>query len=946
MPAPLPPKPPNSDQVDPLLESLLENARPILAKERGLNQKSRMKIQAIGRQMKIPAAVIDQAIQILHGAPPVQGSEVSTYESNYATIMREKISEIPGGILTTKIEEKAISIGVRKYQLSEVQARRIVRQIADEVSIPRVSLNAAERHVEQEIAEVIGEETWITGEKKERLLKNAKRLGIASDQVKSIIQRHLQFNFQQVRNERKFTDRLWVVAACIVVFLGFGLFVYTQLQPRKNETETTAKQKNEKDSVSKKISAGEREPKSPDWWDDDLKVLLQKTRLRVNGFSEVHDRMKGASPTNRAKLYQDLLRLDEGQLNSQSIRERIQLLLPALFKADPEMEAIEGMLSGFANAIKIPNGSIPDQSGFFSKSFWALELVNEIISDESLADDKSMAIQKMMTETCDRKLDLFLSEENRLQKQRNALLEKYFAHLIDIGSAFPVASPDIFAKLTELSYEAISEEKIQQFRYLFLVSFLRFESENWTNCATMIDSTIADSTVTQLSFFIDLMETSEDEALQSFLQSRLHRRAGFGGDPGTIAETATELRRYFELDTMAAKLAATPKRELLDVVINRFANKWTLKPTNLGTPELAQIWAEATYVTTLVMLEGNPEPSDFHKLIDIGFPNLNSATYVAQLQGDDDSDSGGDKVNNLGGDTLRPDIGDMRNRRQELQDSLRILNQFKRLKPPARIAQIKRIATLASTIDALAGAESTILADYLLTKKNDAEAAEVDQVIPEFRGWNRLFVAIADQLLIEDYQRERAVEVCSRLMNRDIKIDEADWAERLSRLLLQEAQARAYVGEVTKQKKSDPLVTLKKSLGILYSLRANAMGLSTQSIAADNLDAILELIISDYKNQLSLKKLEKDKSVADLQSEIVDTLGNDPLTRFSLMQDVMLSCLKSLSTPKKQTGASGESMLKLSNLMERRVKAYPTVIAQIVERELEILTVLYQQNND
>ena len=77
--------------------------------------------------------------------------------------------------------------------------------------------------------------------------------------------------------------------------------------------------------------------------------------------------MKGASPTNRAKLYQDLLRLDEGQLNSQSIRERIQLLLPALFKADPEMEAIEGMLSGFANAIKIPNGSIPDQSGFFFK---------------------------------------------------------------------------------------------------------------------------------------------------------------------------------------------------------------------------------------------------------------------------------------------------------------------------------------------------------------------------------------------------------------------------------------------------------------------------------------------------------------------------------------------------------------------------------------------------
>lgn len=943
MPNPHPPKPPNSDQVDPLLESLLENARPIIAKERGLNQKSRMKIQAIGRQMKIPAAVIDQAIQILHGAPPVQGSEVSTYESNYAAIMREKISEIPGGILTTKIEEKAISIGVRKYQLSEVQARRVVRQIADEVSIPRVSLNEAERHVEQEIAEVIGEETWITGEKKERLFKNAKRLGIASDQVKSMIQRHLQFNFQQVRNERKLMDRLWVIAACIVVFLGFGLFVYTQLQPSKSEIDTTAKQNDDKDPTSKKKPDRVPEPQSPDWWDDDLKVLLQKTRLRVTGFSEIHDRMKGASPAGRSKLYQDLLMIDEGKLNSQSIRERIELVVPALFKADPDMEAIEGMLSGFANAMRIPNGSLPDQAGFFTKSFWALRLVNEIISDESLADEKSVAIQKMMTETCGRKLDLFLSEENRLKKQRNALLEMYFVHLIDIGSAFPVASPDLFAKLTELASDGISEEKIQQFRYLFLVSFLRFEAKNWTNCAAMIDDTIADSTVTQLSFFIDLMETSDTQALQSFLQSRLHLRAAFGGDPGTIAETATELRRYFELDTKAAELAATPKRELLDVVVNQFANKWTLKSTKLGQPELAQLWAEATYITTLAVLENAREPNAFLDLLDIGFPDLNSPTYIAKLQGNDVSDSGDDRINSTGGDETNTNIGDLRNQRQRLQDSLRILSQFKRLKPPARIGQIKKVAAFASTVDTLTGVEATILADYLLTQKNDAEAAEVDQVIPAFRGWNRLIVAIADQLLIEDYQRQRAVEVSSRLMNRDIQFDEADWAERLSRLLMQEAQTRAYIGEVTKQKQQDPLANLKKSLGILYSLRANAMGLSTQSIAVDDLDSILELIISDYKNQLSLKKLEKDESAADLQSNIVDALGNDPLTRISLMQEVMLSCLQALSDPKKQSGTSGESMLKLSRLVEQRVKAYPSVIGQIVEHELEILRLIYRQ---
>lgn len=944
MPTPVPPKPPNSDQVDPLLESLLENARPILAKERGLNQKSRMQIQAIGRKMKIPEGVIDQAIQILHGAPPLPGGEVSKYESTYALVMREKISEIPGGILTNKIEEKAISVGVRKYQLSEVQARRIVRQIADEVNIPRVSLNEAERHVEQEIAEVIGEATWITGEKKQRLFKNAKRLGVSSDQVKSMIQRHLQFNFQQVRNERKLMDRLWVVAACIVVFLAFGLFIYTQLQPSRNDTDDIAKKKKTDDSTSSKKSVSAKISKSPDWWDDELKALLQKTRLRVNGFSVIHDKMKGASASSRSNLYQEILTIDEGQVNSKSARDRIELILPPLYKADPELEATGGMLTGFAKAMTIPNGTIPVRPSFFGKSFWALRQVNEIISDESLSNEKAKAIQKMMTETCGRKLDLFLSKENRFNKQRNVLLEKYFVHLVDIGSAYPVASPDIFAKLTELASDGINDEKIQQFRYSFLVSFLRFESKNWTNCAAMIDDAIANSTVPQISFFVDLMESSDIEALQNYLQVRLHRRAAFGGDPGTIAETATELRRYFALDPDASETLAKPKRELLDAAISQFVNTWTLKPKNLNQDDLTQLWAEATYVTTLAVLENTSAPNAMGDLIEAGFPNLSSENYVTKLRNDEDAESN-DEMNN-GDDATDPalDIRDQRNARQRLQESLKLLNQFKRLKSAARINEIRKVASLATTIDTISGIEAGILADYLLTQKNTLEATQVDELLPAFRNWNRLLVSIADQLLRQDYPRQRAIEVASRLLNRDLNFEETNWEERLSQFLLQEAQSRVYAVELTKKKKQDPLVILKKSLGHFYSLRAEALGLSTRSIAPDDLDAILNLIIDDYKRQLSEKKLEKAKVAIDLQANIVDALGKDPLTRISLKQKVILESVLAIDPPKKQSGEPSEAFLKLSRMLERQANTYPTVIGQMVQQELEMLRILYTKN--
>ena len=139
------------------------------------------------------------------------------------------------------------------------------------------------------IAEVIGEETWITGEKKERLLKNAKRLGdrIRSSEVDDPAAPPIQLPTGEKRT-KVHRPPVGGRRPCIVVFLGFGLFVYTQLQPRKNETETTAKQKNEKDSVSKKISAGEREPKSPDWWGRRPKSSIAKKQdCEVNGFSEV-----------------------------------------------------------------------------------------------------------------------------------------------------------------------------------------------------------------------------------------------------------------------------------------------------------------------------------------------------------------------------------------------------------------------------------------------------------------------------------------------------------------------------------------------------------------------------------------------------------------------------------------------------------------------------------
>ena len=106
----------------------------------------------------------------------------------------------------------------------------------------------------------------------------------------------------------------------------------------------------------------------------------------------------------------------------------------------------------------------------------------------------------------------------------------------------------------------------------------------------------------------------------------------------------------------------------------------------------------------------------------------------------------------------------------------------------------------------------------------------------------------------------------------------------------------------------------------------------------------MDLMIDAYKRQLTEKKLEKAKDVIDLQTNIVGALGSDPLTRISLKQKVILECILAVNPPKNKTVEPSEAFLKLSRMLERQANSYPTVIGQMVKRELELLRFIYTKN--
>ncbi|MDG2470374.1 MAG: hypothetical protein P8M80_13925, partial [Pirellulaceae bacterium] len=787
MPENLPPKRPNSELTDPLLESLLAKARPVIASERGLNTRSRVKIQSIGKKMNLPAAVIDQAMQLLHGLPPIQGNEDSPYELSFTKVMQEKISGIPGGILTTRIEDKAVSIGQRKYELSEVQARKIIRRVAEEVGVPRVTLNEAERHIEQEIADMIGEQTYLVGDVKKRLVKNGRRLGVSEDQIQAMIRRHLQFNFQQVKNEQKLTDRLWIIAGCIVAGTAVALFVFYQIHQARQEEQSTREDSSH--PASKLATPGTTEDfvQSPEWWTDSLKVLLQKTRLKVKGFVTLHERMKSKDAGQRRKAYRDLFSLDEGQVNPAAIQGRLTQVMPLIYQLEPDIDAALGILDGVQACCVFPAGKIPLSPHFFVKAFWAVEVLNDSLEGGTLTDQKLDALQERVKEISGRTFDLYLSQLPRFEKVQRALSEKYLEELIDIGPSFPEHSPALYGKLEELIRGQLNDDQLQEYRYRFLVAFLRFEPGRWDQAAALLEAAIDEATVSQLSFFIDLMDSSDVQALQFFLQEHLENRAGFGGEFSTVDESVERLRNYFDLSAESDLPVVTAHGPRIGQLIKEFTVRCLAQDENIGKPQLAQLWAEATYLTTLIAIADSADPEMIDRMLLAGFPDLNSADYFSALVGVENFSAGTDELNNG-----RPESGssDDRFQRQKLHSVLTQLKQFRILTPEKRLACLAVVRNVSPRVNRLSVEDATILARYLISRKSSQERSAVLETVPNLQHLPRLLIALADLLLVDSFPQSTTLDVVSLLLNEDVVMQGENWQIELSQYLYGKALDR------------------------------------------------------------------------------------------------------------------------------------------------------------
>src|SRR5688500_16411495 len=120
-----PPPPAVTPQVDDSpLEKFLERAAPILAVERGINARSRVRLLAVARDVGLPEAEFDGAVRLLQRAPVKAESPEDQITEPFRRYLHAKLESSTVKTFTPALESRVVGVAVDKFQLTEALARR------------------------------------------------------------------------------------------------------------------------------------------------------------------------------------------------------------------------------------------------------------------------------------------------------------------------------------------------------------------------------------------------------------------------------------------------------------------------------------------------------------------------------------------------------------------------------------------------------------------------------------------------------------------------------------------------------------------------------------------------------------------------------------------------------------------------------------------------------
>ncbi|MCH7728854.1 MAG: hypothetical protein IH991_20565, partial [Planctomycetes bacterium] len=768
----LPPEPPKMGETDSRLDSFLQRAAPVIAEERGFNPRSRVKLESIANDMRLPEELYDQAIHMLQGAPPVAGKPGSRWVEAFRQYLHARLERVTQGIVTVQMEARAIEVATTKFQLTEEQARETIRDVVKERGMQRISQSEAERHVEDLIHSKVGDAAWLDDATVTRLHNEGRQWGLSPEQVDAIIRSFTDENRRRQRRERR-TVTLALTAAGLAAAVAIGFFVYIGFKdddgiakPNDGKTGTT----NGQPSTPPK----RREFKPPSWWEEvGLAPMAVQARLQVPSFNEYYYDLASPDAAKRIDAYDGIVKLFERNIEQRPTRELLRNLLSGIHAGEPDDDAAKRIREQFLALAVIDPDRLPLSSTKYINAFVVVSDAITMFDNGRLKDDRAkeleLAIGRVTGVTVDRRAQ-------RITLQRRclwSLARRCYLQLIDQGPANPLLVSSIYTKLYELAARfSVNVEDLGTLESRLLAAVVPAAGREWTRFQPLIERCIVSKDPLNVLKVLEVFERSSDRDLQIFIVERLLPQVRAVPDSASVEDIAAAVREALGVRPQAAPKTARQRWATLE---EKVRNVLPVRSSASDTKRLLRETIEVAHLATLAcaLAQHDPGFALFDQLVEVGPPN--------QSGGENDTTE-----SDRSGPRGFPDAAKM----DELVERVGRLKRFYNQKLPQRTTDLRGIAKLTDFIDDVNAEQGIAIATYLLTKKTEQYEHEriVEAVYPLSR-WPHVLIALADQLPKATLPKPQVQELLAVLLAReDLRLaDDASWRQSTGNMLLQQA---------------------------------------------------------------------------------------------------------------------------------------------------------------
>jgi hypothetical protein len=736
-------------EMDPAIAAFIDEAVPILAEHRGVNVKSRVLLNAIARTKNLSDRQVDEALSLLQSR---RGSDEEDTERErlvpFGEYLAGFLARLSPPILTSAVEHTLEEQGRMLYGLRADRVRTLIREAARERHLPVISVERAEHHLRELVAELMGESARLPRELRDRIDAEGKQWGLAPDAIESIVSELIGSRVAHQRWERRVTN-FALFGASIAVLFVIGFFTWAMLPAHFRGSQPASVVEKPKVAAARPVAVSEEDDS---WWDADMSVSVGNARVEMPQLLNVFRELDAKAPERRRAAYDKLAEQFFEGPTDEAQRDVLSRVLSHSYALEPVDENAQRIATALLRPLPRADAKLSEDPKACDRMFRAIKAslasLYQAKGNAARASRLSSAIGQILGVPVDTGRPFRETEHECLA----ALADKLCRLLISVAGSQPQAASRSYAAVSAQARLYLDRSKLDRLNAEFLVELLTAAVDLWHAYDTLIIDTIQSPDPLAVIKLLRLYERTKSADLQNFMSEPLLKRAGVTPESNGAAAVAAAVRRALgagaeaTVDERWSTLADSAKTVLATSSVSPSLNEQTLA-------EITRL----NYLSTLACALTREESglATFKEMTDKGMPSL--AGEAAKSESGGSASSGG-----RGGGSL---------------DRIRSLAERLKNRDASNADRVMRLESLAAAVSGLPDIDSRsadLIAEYLLRAKTDAEHARVLDYVGQLTRWKHLRLALADQLEKAKPRREQLQSLLNKVLPRLVTLEAGD----------------------------------------------------------------------------------------------------------------------------------------------------------------------------